>query len=72
MVDEKQLGFYGAEQFPHVKTLVCEHCQAYLHVIDCVADSSAVPEVDELACTALDVWAQDQGYRKLTVNLAGV
>ena len=72
MTDEKNLAFYKAEQFPQVQTLLCEHCHAYLHIIDCAADPSAIPEVDELACTPLDIWAREQGYVKLTLNIAGV
>jgi formate dehydrogenase maturation protein FdhE len=32
----------------------------------------AVPDVDEIAALALDVWAQEHGYRKLVRNLIGV
>ena len=72
MADEKRLGFYKAEQFPHVQTLLCENCQMYLHIIHCGIDLQAIPEVDELACTPLDVWAVGQGYKKVVANLAGI
>jgi formate dehydrogenase maturation protein FdhE len=32
----------------------------------------AVPVVDELAALPLDVWAMEQGYRKVEPNLAGI
>jgi formate dehydrogenase maturation protein FdhE len=35
-------------------------------------DGLAVPIVDELAAVSLDLWAADNGYQKLTPNLAGV
>ena len=72
MVDEKLLGFYTAEQFPHVQTLLCEHCRSYLHIVHCGMDPQAIPDIDELACTPLDIWAIDQGYTKLVPNLAGL
>ena len=72
MRDEKSLSFYQAEQFPHIQTLLCEQCHFYLHVIDCAANPNAIPEVDELACTPLDIWARQQGYSKIVLNLAGV
>ncbi len=72
MTDEKSLSFYKAEQFPHIQTLLCEKCHSYLHIIDCASDPNAIPEVDELACTPLDIWAREQGYSKLTLNIAGV
>ena len=72
MSDETKLGFYSAEQYPHVQTLLCETCLAYLHIIDCAADENAIPEVDELACTPLDIWARERGHAKVTPNIAGV
>ena len=72
MTDEKSLSFYKAEQFPHIQTLLCEKCRTYIHIIDCASDPNAIPEVDELACTPLDIWAREQGYNKLTLNIAGV
>lgn len=72
MTDEKLLGFYTAEQFPHVQTLLCETCRSYLHIIHCGVDPQSIPDVDELACTPLDIWAMEQGYTKLVPNLAGL
>jgi formate dehydrogenase maturation protein FdhE len=31
-----------------------------------------VPSVDEVAAPALDIWAQEQGYEKIDLNLAGI
>ena len=35
-------------------------------------DGRAVPSVDDIATPALDLWAQENGYRKIELNLAGV
>ncbi|MFQ5790858.1 MAG: hypothetical protein ACE5JI_10325 [Acidobacteriota bacterium] len=35
-------------------------------------DPEAVPDVDEVAALPLDVWAREQGFRKLHPNLAGI
>jgi formate dehydrogenase maturation protein FdhE len=40
--------------------------------VDAKRDPAAIPEVDELAALPLDLWAAEQGYRKLQSNLAGV
>jgi FdhE protein len=32
----------------------------------------AVPVIDEVATLSLDLWAQQQGYRKLQPNLFGL
>jgi FdhE protein len=52
--------------------LACETCKAYLLVVDLSRDPAAIPEVDELAGLSLDIWAAENGYRKLQPNLAGV
>ena len=72
MNEEKRLSFYKAEQFPHIQTLLCDQCHYYIHIIDCATDANAIPEVDEMACTPIDIWAQQQGYGKLALNIAGV
>ena len=69
---EKHLSFYTAEQFPHLQTLLCQSCHRYLHVINCAMEIAAIPEVDELSATPLDVWAREQGYQKITPNLGGI
>jgi formate dehydrogenase maturation protein FdhE len=35
-------------------------------------DGLAVPCVDDLAAVSLDPWANEHGYHKLTINLAGI
>jgi formate dehydrogenase maturation protein FdhE len=35
-------------------------------------DSRVLPSVDELATPALDIWAREQGYGKIELNLAGI
>jgi len=43
----------------------CGTCRQYIHFIDFGRDSTAVPEVDEMAALPLDVWARERGYRKI-------
>ena len=64
--------FYSSERMEHVQTQVCETCACYLHVIHLGKDPAALPLVDEVAALAMDVWAQEQGLRKVHPNLAGV
>jgi formate dehydrogenase accessory protein FdhE len=71
--DGSQLEYYSAaEAFPAVLTLVCGACKAYLHVVDISKDPEAVPEADEIAVQPMDMWAREQGYQKVAVNLVGV
>jgi len=50
----------------------CDHCRVYLKAIDLTRNGLAVPEVDELASVALDIWAAEKGYTKLQGNLLGL
>jgi FdhE protein len=40
--------------------------------VDLTKNGLAVPEVDELASIALDLWASEHGYTKLQTNLFGL
>ena len=56
----------------HVRIDACDTCHHYLKTIDMTKDGLAVPVVDELAAIPLDLWAAEKGYKKLTLNLAGL
>ena len=60
-----------APTFPHLRIAGCTSCSNYLIEIDMERDGRAVPEVDELAAVPLDLYAADQGLRKVTPNLMG-
>lgn len=68
----QKLSFYSTAEFPHLEVQVCESCKTYLHLIHLEKDSGAVADADEMAALPLDVWAQQQGYRKIQPNLAGI
>ena len=57
--------------FPHLRIAGCSTCNRYLIEVDMAHDARAVPEVDELAALPLDLYAADQGLKKLTPNLMG-
>jgi len=70
--DKDKLPVYTAEEFPHVRVEACDTCHVYLKAIDLTKNGLAVPEVDELATAALDLWAGEHGYTKLQANLFGL
>ena len=70
-VDPKKLPYYQSEQIPTVRVEACDTCKRYLKGVDLTKDGLAVPLVDELATPALDLWARENGYTKLELNLAG-
>jgi FdhE protein len=63
---------YSVEQYPHIRIEACDTCKVYLKAIDMTRDGLAVPEVDELASVAVDLWAKEKGYTKLQPNLMGL
>lgn len=70
--DEQKLPVYVAAQFTWVRIEACDTCRSYLKSIDMTKNGHAVPEVDEIASVALDIWAAEQGYSKLCPNLFGL
>ncbi len=70
--EEQNLSVYTAEQFPYLRVEACDSCKAYIKAVDLSKNGRAVPVVDELAATPLDLWARDKGYVKLAPNLLGL
>jgi formate dehydrogenase accessory protein FdhE len=68
----ESLPVFTPQEIPHVRIDACETCHHYIKTIDMTKDGLAVPVVDELAAISLDLWASDNGYQKLTPNLAGI
>ena len=67
-----QVPVYTAGQFEHVRVEACDSCKTYIKTIDLTKDARAIPVVDELATTPLDLWADERGYKKLAPNLLGL
>lgn len=67
-----KLSYHRAPDFPHVRVEVCESCKKYIKAIDLTVDGRAVPAVDEISTLPLDLWAVEQGYSKIELNLLGI
>lgn len=67
-----RLGYVRSPDFRHIRLDLCESCKRYLKTIDQTVDGKALPLVDDVASLALDIWAVEQGYEKLELNLAGI
>src|SRR5579862_112199 len=68
---EERMCVYQATQFEHIRVEACETCRTYLKTIDLTKNGLAIPEVDELAAIPLSIWADGQGYTKLSRNTFG-
>ena len=67
-----KLGSFHAPEFDHVRIEACDTCRCYLKRVDLTRLGLAVPLVDEVAAAALDLWAREQGYTKIELNLVGL
>ena len=71
-MNPKKLAYFSTDAIPHIRIECCESCRHYLKSIDLTRDNRCVPVVDELAALPLDLWAREQGYCKIRLNLAGM
>jgi formate dehydrogenase maturation protein FdhE len=70
--NDRKLPVYTAEDFDHIRVEGCDTCKKYIKSVDLTKNGLADPLVDEIAAASLDLWAQEQGYRKLTLNMMGL
>jgi len=70
-VEHTKLPRYSVEEPIAVRVEACDTCKAYQKSFDMTVDGLMVPEVDEMATVALDIWATEHGYRKIQLNLLG-
>jgi hypothetical protein len=70
--EERRLGYFHSEAFDYLRVDACDTCHRYLKTVDLTRLGLAVPLVDEVAGAPLDLWAVEQGYRKIELNLLGL
>ncbi len=67
-----KLCYFSSPEFDHVRIEACDSCKHYIKGIDLTRLGLAVPLVDEVAAAPLDLWAREQGYTKIELNLIGL
>ena len=67
-----KLDYFTSEGYPWAQTQTCGGCQGYIHLLLPEVEPAMIPEVDEIALVAADIWAGEQGLRKIWPNLAGL
>jgi formate dehydrogenase accessory protein FdhE len=70
--DPARLPSYQSDAYPAVRIESCETCRRYVKSIDLTLDARPIPEVDDLASLALDLWAAEQGLTRIEPGLAGL
>jgi FdhE protein len=70
--EPRKLPSFTSEPHTAARIEACETCGRYMKSIDMSKDVHAVPEVDDVASIALDLWAVEQGYTRIEPGLAGM
>ncbi len=70
--DPNKLPSFRDEKHPAVRIESCDTCHRYLKSIDLSEDARPIPEVDDLATLAMDLWAVEQGWTRIEPGLAGL
>jgi len=70
--DPEKLPSFQSEAHPVVRIEGCEVCHAYVKSIDLTLDGCAIPEVDDLVSVGMDLWAAQEGFRRIEPGLAGI
>jgi hypothetical protein len=68
----EKLPVYQTESHPAVRIEACDTCGRYVKSIDVTRDTSGIPEIDDLASIAFDLWAAEEGYTRLEPGLGGL
>lgn len=67
-----KLAYFQTAQYDHVRIEACDSCRHYIKGIDLTRFGFADPLVDDVAAAPLDLWAREQGYQKIELNLVGL
>jgi len=67
-----KLGYFHSPKFDHVRIEACDTCKHYIKGIDLTKVGLAAPLVDEIDAAPLDLWAREQGFTKIELNLVGI
>jgi len=70
--DPARLPSFQSDTHPSARIEACETCRRYVKSIDLTVDGRALPEIDDLASMALDLWAAREGFQRIEPGLAGL
>lgn len=70
--DPAKLPSFQTEAHPAVRIEACETCRHYVKSLDLTLDARPLPEVDDLASLAMDLWAIEEGWTRLEPGWAGI
>ncbi|MFI5180035.1 MAG: formate dehydrogenase accessory protein FdhE [Thermoanaerobaculia bacterium] len=68
----EKLPSFQSETQKAARLEACEACRRYVKSIDLTVDARPIPEVDDLASIAMDLWAIEQGFERIEPGWAGI
>lgn len=70
--DQKKLRLFRVAEYPGVRVDVCDTCGMYIKTLDYrEMDRAYLPPLDDMATVALDILAQQQGFRRPALSAWG-
>ncbi len=70
--EDQHINYFYEEENRAVQLQACDVCGKYIKLIDMRVNGLAVPQVDDIATLALDLWAQERGYTRFEPNIFGL
>lgn len=72
--DSRRIEGFSAQESAWARVDCCDSCRAYVKTFDLRVPGAreVVPLVDDVATLVLDLWANEHGYGRTTISLAGV
>ncbi|HYK37857.1 formate dehydrogenase accessory protein FdhE [Alloacidobacterium sp.] len=63
------LPVFSFDAWMHIRVEACDSCGGYLKSIDMTKDAAALPLPDDIASSAVNIWAFEQGYQSIGNSL---
>jgi formate dehydrogenase maturation protein FdhE len=67
-----KLPIFTSDAYPAVRIESCETCSRYVKSLDLTTDARIIPEIDDIASIAMDLWAVEEGLTRIEPGLAGI
>jgi hypothetical protein len=64
-----KLPVFNFDVWPHIRVEACDACGGYLKSIDMTKDAAALSVPDDIASSAINIWAFEQGYKGIGRHL---
>ena len=63
--EASRLQVFSFDAWPHIRVEACDSCGGYLKSIDMTKDAEALPVPEDVASSAINIWAFEQGYQAI-------